>query len=184
MYKTKLEDRTLWADGVSEIDPAHLKEFIFKMCFKTGNQSEFAKLVAVTDVTPEIKSYNQLVDTPITTKTELSSSFPPEWNLPEQYKYLNVDEYLEKLVDRIVVDNLFDDRLARLAQEIYLFKELKIEEILRSLIYVIDVFKKKNIVWGVGRGSSCSSYIFYLMGLHEVDSVLYDIDIKDFLGKS
>jgi DNA polymerase III alpha subunit len=39
----------------------------------------------------------------------------------------------------------------------------------------------KNIVWGVGRGSSCSSYLLYLLGLHEVDVVKYDVDISDFI---
>jgi len=49
------------------------------------------------------------------------------------------------------------------------------------LIYVVDVLNEKNVVWGVGRGSSCSSYLFYLLGLHEVDSVRYDVEITDFL---
>jgi DNA polymerase III alpha subunit len=49
------------------------------------------------------------------------------------------------------------------------------------LIYVIDVMTEKNVVWGVGRGSSCSSYLLYLLGLHEVDPVKYEIEISDFL---
>lgn len=118
---------------------------------------------------------------PILQKTALSAKFPPDWNLPEKYKYLDIDEYLVKLVDKVEADELYEERIKRLGHEIWLFKELKLTEILRALIYVIDVFEQKNVVWGVGRGSSCSSYLLYLMGLHEVDSVLYGIDITDFI---
>jgi DNA polymerase III alpha subunit len=41
--------------------------------------------------------------------------------------------------------------------------------------------RKNNIVWGVGRGSSVSSYILYLIGVHKVNSILYKLDINDFL---
>jgi DNA polymerase III alpha subunit len=49
------------------------------------------------------------------------------------------------------------------------------------LKYIIDLMRKNNIVWGVGRGSSVSSYVLFLMGVHKVDSMKYNLDIKDFL---
>ena len=49
------------------------------------------------------------------------------------------------------------------------------------LIYLIDLMRTNNIVWGVGRGSSVSSYILYLIGVHKVNSILYKLDINDFL---
>jgi len=36
-------------------------------------------------------------------------------------------------------------------------------------------------MWGVGRGSSVSSYILYLIGVHKIDSIKYDLDYKEFL---
>jgi DNA polymerase III alpha subunit len=36
-------------------------------------------------------------------------------------------------------------------------------------------------VWGIGRGSSVSSYVLYVLGVHDVDSYAYDLDIGDFL---
>lgn len=45
---------------------------------------------------------------------------------------------------------------------------------------LIDKLKSDNKVWGVGRGSSCASYILYLLGVHDIDSVLYDIDFREF----
>jgi DNA polymerase III alpha subunit len=49
------------------------------------------------------------------------------------------------------------------------------------LIYIIDTMRKNNIVWGVGRGSSVASYILYLLGVHKVDSVKYNLHIEEFL---
>ena len=40
---------------------------------------------------------------------------------------------------------------------------------------------ENKIVWGVGRGSSVSSYILYLLGVHKVNSIKYGLNITDFL---
>jgi DNA polymerase III alpha subunit len=53
--------------------------------------------------------------------------------------------------------------------------------VLQFLLYFIDKLKDNNIVWGVGRGSSVSSYVLFLMGVHRIDSVKYNLDIKEFL---
>ena len=39
---------------------------------------------------------------------------------------------------------------------------------------------EKNSSWGVGRGSSVSSYCLYLIGIHMVDSIKYNLDIQEF----
>jgi DNA polymerase III alpha subunit len=54
-------------------------------------------------------------------------------------------------------------------------------DLLRYLKYLVDTMRSKNILWGVGRGSSVASYCLYLLGIHKVDSVKYDLDIKEFL---
>jgi DNA polymerase III alpha subunit len=46
---------------------------------------------------------------------------------------------------------------------------------------MVTVCKENNIVLGVGRGSSVASYVLYLLGVHRVDSLKYDLDIKEFL---
>jgi DNA polymerase III alpha subunit len=48
-------------------------------------------------------------------------------------------------------------------------------------IYIIDPLRKNNSVWGVGRGSSVASYVLYLIGVHKIDSLFFDLDIEDFL---
>jgi DNA polymerase III alpha subunit len=138
--------------------------------------------LAVTHMTPELKQFNMFSEAKIGVKTDLAPDlFPPSWNLPDSYKYLDVDEYLIGLIEKVEQDALYEQRLARFELEINLFSTLNLYPVLRTLIYVLDEFKRQNVVWGVGRGSSCSSYLLYLLGLHDVDPVLYDIAITDFI---
>lgn len=173
-----LGDRQLWPDGDITIDPSKLTDYIFSVA---SNRS--IKQIKVTKLTPEVQSYNSIADYPIEVKTDcqVEDLFPPTWVLPDAYKYLNLDEYLIGLADRIEKDSLYDKRMERFAHEIWLFKELSLDDILRCLIYVVETMKNKRVVWGVGRGSSCSSYLLYVLGLHSVDAVKYDIDISDFI---
>jgi DNA polymerase III alpha subunit len=53
-------------------------------------------------------------------------------------------------------------------------------DVLKAMKYMVDVLKSNNVVWGVGRGSSVSSYCLYLIGIHKIDSVKYDLPITDF----
>jgi len=57
---------------------------------------------------------------------------------------------------------------------------MNMSNLFRSILYLIDHFTQHNIVWGVGRGSSCASYVLYLFGLHCVDCIKYNIDAKEF----
>ena len=44
----------------------------------------------------------------------------------------------------------------------------------------IDILKENNVVWGIGRGSSVNSYVLYLIEVHDLDSVKFDLDINEF----
>jgi DNA polymerase III alpha subunit len=41
--------------------------------------------------------------------------------------------------------------------------------------------RKYDIIWGVGRGSSVASYVLYIIGIHRINSIQYDLDYKEFL---
>jgi DNA polymerase-3 subunit alpha len=81
-------------------------------------------------------------------------------------------------------DNIPEDRMDayidRIVNEFEMFKSRGLLDVLKTVIYIVDTFEKNDIVWGTGRGSSCASYILYILGLHEVDSVKYDLDIHEF----
>lgn len=71
--------------------------------------------------------------------------------------------------------------MARVWEELDEFKERGMHNLLRYMIYLVDFMRENNIVWGVGRGSSVSSYVLYLIGIHKVDSIKYGLDINEFL---
>lgn len=175
MEPLDLGDRRLWPDGDLTVDPSKITDFIFKI------GSDLSKL-KVSSITQEIEDYNKISSFKISTKDTWDSSiFPPRWTIPDKYQKLDLDDYLFRLVDKIEKDDLYENRLVRFSEEIYLFKSLKLDDLLRVLIYIIDTFISNKIVWGVGRGSSCSSYLLFLLGLHSIDCVKYEIDISDFL---
>ncbi len=41
--------------------------------------------------------------------------------------------------------------------------------------------RENHVIWGVGRGSSVSSYVLYKLGIHRIDSIFYDLDVEEFL---
>jgi len=170
----ELVGRTLWADGVSVVSPDQIETAL-------TSGIPLASL-AVTELTAEIKRLNQLTDTKIEIKMGLNKSFPPAWAIPDEYLKMDLNQYLcDTLGMRVKADDLLDQRIDRLAQEIILFESHGLNDVLRVLIYIVDQLKIHGVVWGVGRGSSCSSYLLYLLGLHAVDAVKYDIDIRDFI---
>jgi DNA polymerase III alpha subunit len=96
------------------------------------------------------------------------------WHMPEKYKQLDIAEYLLKLCTT-------DAELQRVGTELLLYQERDMFDLLRFLVYIVDVMREQDIVWGVGRGSSVASYVLYLIGVHKIDSLYYDLDIAEFL---
>ena len=96
------------------------------------------------------------------------------WKTPEEFRKIDLKEWLlSRCSDEIQKD--------RVRKELNMYEERNLFPLLKHLIYLIEHFRKNNIVWGVGRGSCCSSYILYLIGVHRVDSIKYNIEIKEFL---
>lgn len=96
------------------------------------------------------------------------------WHMPSDYKELDIAHYILSLCKT-------DNELQRVGQELILYQERDLFDLLRFLKYLVDTLRKNNIVWGVGRGSSVASYVLYLLGVHKIDSMFYDLDVQEFL---
>ena len=104
------------------------------------------------------------------------------YNIPEHYKSLDVKEYVSKLVESKSGDSDISVKAkARVEMELTMFEERKLFPVIQILIYIIDTMRKHKLVWGVGRGSSVASYVLYLLGVHKINSLKYNLDIKEFL---
>lgn len=177
MDNTKLNDRTLWYDGDSTIESSSLENW-----FKTNPNSSH---IFVSEITKEIERFNRYVkkEEQITVK-ETNKPFDYSWNIPDEYKNLNVGNYIaQKFLQYLptISPDEVKPRTERIVEELNLYEKLGLIEVLRATIYIINTLEKNSCVWGVGRGSSVSSYILYLIGIHDVDSFEYNLDINDFL---
>jgi len=74
-----------------------------------------------------------------------------------------------------------DAEIERVGAELLMYQERGMFDLLRQLKYIIDTWRKNNIVWGVGRGSSVASYVLYLLGVHKINSIKYNLDVHEFL---
>lgn len=97
-----------------------------------------------------------------------------DWNMPDKYKNMDIAKYLLDLCKT-------DAELQRVGKELLLYQERGMFKLLCFLVYMVDIMRKNNVVWGVGRGSSVASYVLYLIGVHKIDSLYYDLDIEEFL---
>lgn len=96
------------------------------------------------------------------------------WFIPNEYKQFDIEDYILQLVET-------PEQKQRVEQELTLFKSHAMMDVLVFLKYFIDTLRKNNTVWGVGRGSSVASYVLYLLGVHKVDSIKYNLDPTEFL---
>ena len=69
----------------------------------------------------------------------------------------------------------------RVQKEMQMYKDRDLIKVLQFLIYLVSVARNNKVVLGVGRGSSVASFALYLIGVHKIDSIKYDLDVEDFL---
>ena len=108
------------------------------------------------------------LDYPVT-KSEIDKN---NWFIPLEYKQLDIEEFL--------VNQCPEENYPRLMEELALFERNNMMPVLKTMKYVVDTLRKNNVIWGVGRGSSVSSYVLFLIGIHKIDSVKYNLPIDEF----
>ena len=96
------------------------------------------------------------------------------WHMPIEYKNLDIAKYV---LDQCKTE----PELQRAGTELLMFQERGMFVLLQYLKYLVDTMRKHNIVWGVGRGSSVASYVLFLLGVHRINSLYYDLPIEEFL---
>ena len=171
--RTKTKDYSIKYDGTIEVDPEQVP-FLFVRGLKPQQ-------INVTCYNDDIEKFNIRSDEKIELiSDDIQTDNWFNWNIPQKYLELDVEKYIRiELIKKISEDDN-ERRMSRLENELTEIKRRKLESLFRCIIYVVDTMKEKKVVWGVGRGSSCASYILYLIGLHCVDPVRYDIPMSEF----
>lgn len=119
---------------------------------------------------PMIKGEPQHDETP----EEFDSRLQSQWHMPANYSELDVLKYL---LDRCQTDQ----ERERVKTEYELFQKKNFTKVLQFLIYFVDTLRANNVVWGVGRGSSVASFCLFLIGVHKINPLLYNLDHREFL---
>lgn len=122
--------------------------------------------------TPLLKIYQEPND--VDSREMFDQANQCVWFMPEEYgKFPIVDWLYEQCTT--------ESEKLRVDEELTLFIQHGMFDLLFYLKYLVDTMREHNIVWGVGRGSSVASYVLYLIGIHKVDSIRYKLDIHEFL---
>jgi DNA polymerase III alpha subunit len=98
--------------------------------------------------------------------------YKTNWFIPQQYKDMDIENFL--------VDQCPKQNYQRLIDELELYRKHEMIPVLKTIKYIVDTLRQNNIVWGVGRGSSVASYTLFLLGIHKIDSVKYNLPITEF----
>lgn len=131
----------------------------------------------------EIEKYNaanRMLDTQyanLTTSTSeqyTDTQWDHHWFTPEPYASMDLTEWAVSKCKN-------DDEITRALEEIILFDLHQMLPVLRHILFLVDHFRKHNIIWGVGRGSSVASFLLYLTGINRINPMLYDLSITEFL---
>jgi hypothetical protein len=124
------------------------------------------------DNVPRLIAYNDLMET-IPTE-EFDHRCQSRWYMPDSYQHLDIAEHVLSLCAT-------DAELQRCGEELLLFQERDLFNLLRYLKYLVDVMTQHNLIWGVGRGSSTASFVLYKLGVHQINSMYYELDPAEFL---
>lgn len=179
----KLNDYTLMFDGSIVIEPSNIFSFVPKVP---------TSKIQLTELTPDLIKYNSMCRPSERLRVfngEKVDLLPIRWMFDSEIQKMSDNDLFrmicvslaEKSVDKD--DEYRSKAVNRVKYEWELFKKNNFINLLRSLLSVINNLTNKEVCWGPGRGSSTSSYILYLIGLHDVDCIEYDVDIHDFIKR-
>lgn len=96
------------------------------------------------------------------------------WKMPKKYKELDIVSHIKSLCNT-------SEQHDRVDLELSLYSERNMLDVLRYLVYLVDTMRENGVIWGLGRGSSVASYVLFLLKIHRVDSLRFNLDIHEFL---
>lgn len=97
-----------------------------------------------------------------------------QWQMPIEYQEMDIAKW--------VLDQCKnEEELQRAGDELLKFHDRNMFPLLQYLKYLVDTMRRNNIVWGVGRGSSVASFVLFLIGIHRINSLYYQLSVDEFL---
>jgi DNA polymerase III alpha subunit len=153
----------LYSDKISDINPIFLEDTPECRTFIESCKKNFDKF-------NNVKIYQD----PNISVEQFDTNLQNDWFCTEKYKLFDIGQWL---LDQCKTE----EETTRVLEELELYVQHDMIEVLNYLKYLVDTMREHKIVWGVGRGSSVASYCLYLLGAHKVNSIKYKLNINEFL---
>lgn len=159
----ELETRTLIENGMSVIS----SEEAARRIFHSGTIPDHFSVDASDQ---ELENYKQ--------KYRIDLSIHDDDLIPPKPRRIPSREEIDELFadlsnsSRLSSDSKYQFRLD---EELEWFESSKNLHVLVHVNKMLKRFREDGIVWGVGRGSSCASLVFYVLGAHDIDPVKFNI---------
>lgn len=128
------------------------------------------RVMELLDTAPNWHYETTHLDTP----AEFHARQQQTWHMPEQYRNMDIAQHVLGLCNN-------EAELQRCGHELLMYQDKNLFELLKYMVYLVDTMTANKIIWGVGRGSSVASYVLYKLGVHQVDSIYYNLDVEEFL---
>ena len=159
--------------------PIYTEENLFDLYMRTPDlvlKNTLTNAKITIDDNLELKNIPQLIEETVNSLSveEFDENNRLNWLMPEEYQTFDIAKWL---LDQCT----HEDEIQRVGKELLMYQKRDLFMLLQYMKYLVDSMRENNIVWGVGRGSSVSSFVLFLIGIHRINSLYYDLDIEEFL---
>ena len=159
--------------------PIYTEENLFDLYMRTPDlvlKNTLTNAKITIDDNLELKNIPQLIEETVNSLSveEFDENNRLNWLMPEEYQTFDIAKWL---LDQCT----HEEEIQRVGKELLMYQKRDLFMLLQYMKYLVDLMRENNIVWGVGRGSSVSSFVLFLIGIHRINSLYYDLDIEEFL---
>jgi DNA polymerase III alpha subunit len=113
------------------------------------------------------------VEEPEVTPEEEHRARAARWLIPERYRSLDIRAHVLSLCK--------PEEIERCTHELDLYEARGLFPMLRAMVFLVEDLRARDVVYGVGRGSSVASHVLFKIGVHRIDALRYNLDIREFL---
>jgi hypothetical protein len=166
--------------GEIVFDEDHLCDLVMRgrdlanlRCVTMDPSVDLQRLVHSIEQPQQILTWKYATDSELSV-SEFDALRQQNWFMPQDYQDIDIAQHVLDLCNT-------QDELQRVGQELLLYQEHDLFDLLKYMKYLVDQMRANGVIWGVGRGSSVASYVLYLLGVHRVNSIYYDLDPREFL---
>lgn len=159
--------------------PIYTERDLVDIYMKNPNQSLQNTLTATKiEIDPELEIENvpELIEHTLAqvSVADFDEEMRSKWHMPAKYRELDIAKWLLEQCKH-------EEEIQRVGKELLLYQKRGQFLLLQYMKYLVDLMREHDIVWGVGRGSSVSSFVLFLIGIHRINSIYYGLDIEEFL---